>query len=497
MLHGSSTAVGCGPRPPVMLLPRPSPFAPRARPRASRHRLSCRAVDSQQQQQQVDRASPAAATAEPAAEQPAAAPHLECFDTGLGVECRIVTDGPEHVPVASPDEEAQAMLEQAKQLPHQSPTSVLDVLLLISPFFFWGTSMVAMKQLAPHTTPLLVASWRLLPAGAALLAWAAASGRKTPTDPRAWLAMALFGLGCLVEGLQRTSAGLGSVIIDSQPLTVALLASLLFGEKLGSAGVAGLFIGVAGLFLLEVPPSVLTSLPDSLAGAAFQLASSSGDVGNSAADAAAAAAAAASSSGAADLAAAAAGAAAAGGDSSGSGGGWSLWDSGEWWMLLAAQSMAVGTVMVRWVAKYCDPVVATGWHMLLGGVPLLALAAWQEGAEAPERLAQLTGLDALLLLYMSLLGSAASYGVFFYNASRGNLTALSSLTFLTPMFAAAGGYLALGETLTPLQLAGASVTLGAVALINNHSHSEEGEPRGPGSGSNGSGSGGSKQPAAE
>jgi drug/metabolite transporter (DMT)-like permease len=76
------------------------------------------------------------------------------------------------------------------------------------------------------------------------------------------------------------------------------------------------------------------------------------------------------------------------------------------------------------------------------------------------------GSDALLLLYISLLGSAASYGVFFLNASRGNLTKLSSLTFLTPMFAAAGGYLALGETLTPLQLAGAGVTLGAVALIN-------------------------------
>lgn len=27
--------------------------------------------------------------------------------------------------------------------------------------------------------------------------------------------------------------------------------------------------------------------------------------------------------------------------------GGSIWDSGEWWMLLAAQSMAVGTVMVR------------------------------------------------------------------------------------------------------------------------------------------------------
>lgn len=83
--------------------------------------------------------------------------------------------------------------------------------------------------------------------------------------------------------------------------------------------------------------------------------------------------------------------------------------------------------------------------------------------------------DGLLLLYVSLLGSAASYGVFFYNASRGNLTALSSLTFLTPMFAAAGGYLTLGETLTPLQLAGAAVTLGAVALINKNGGSGGGK----------------------
>lgn len=72
--------------------------------------------------------------------------------------------------------------------------AVLDAALLVSPFFFWGTSMVAMKQLAPHTTPLLVAAWRLIPAGAALLLWARQSGRQTPTDPMAWVAMALFGL---------------------------------------------------------------------------------------------------------------------------------------------------------------------------------------------------------------------------------------------------------------------------------------------------------------
>jgi drug/metabolite transporter (DMT)-like permease len=58
------------------------------------------------------------------------------------------------------------------------------------------------------------------------------------------------------------------------------------------------------------------------------------------------------------------------------------------------------------------------------------------------------------------------YGIFFYYASRGSLTSLSSLTFLTPVFAAATGYAVLGETLTPMQLTGGAVTLAAVGLIN-------------------------------
>lgn len=83
------------------------------------------------------------------------------------------------------------------------------------------------------------------------------------------------------------------------------------------------------------------------------------------------------------------------------------------------------------------------------------------------------GSDWLLLAYISLLGSAASYGVFFYNASKGNLTALSSLTFSTPCFAAASGYLFFGESLTPLQLFGAAVTLGGVFLISRPQASSE------------------------
>ena len=142
----------------------------------------------------------------------------------------------------------------------------------------------------------------------------------------------------------------------------------------------------------------------------------------------------------------------------------SLCDSGEWWMLLAAQSMAVGTVMVRWVCKYVDPVMATGWHMALGGVPLLAYSL----ATEPELYSHLSlsGADVASLLYASVFGGAVAYGAFFYFATKGSLTKLSSLTFLTPMFAAALGYLTLDETLSATQLGGAAVTLVGIYFVN-------------------------------
>ena len=60
-------------------------------------------------------------------------------------------------------------------------------------------------------------------------------------------------------------------------------------------------------------------------------------------------------------------------------------------MLLAAQSMAVGTVLIPWVTRYVDPIVATGWHLVLGGLPLVALSVWQELPVLQERLPMLNG----------------------------------------------------------------------------------------------------------
>lgn len=335
---------------------------------------------------------------------------LDYVGTGLDSEC-LVSEPNLDAPLSS--------TEKGETATESLIETITETAVLVSPFFFWGTSMVAMKEVLPLTGPFFVSSFRLIPAGLLLVAFAGFKGRPLPSGLTAWLTITLFALvdascfqGFLAQGLQRTSAGLGSVIIDSQPLTVAILANLLFGESIGIVGASGLVLGVIGLLLLEVPTLTF-------------------DESN-----------------------------------------FSLWGSGEWWMLLAAQSMAVGTVMVRWVSKYSDPVMATGWHMVIGGLPLLAISVLNHDPAFSLSLKDLTASDILALLYTSIFGSAISYGVYFYSATKGSLTKLSSLTFLTPMFASIFGFLYLGETFSPLQLAGAIVTVVAIYMVNYRNSNE-------------------------
>lgn len=91
--HVAGAARSAGPLPGAALWR----AAAAARPgRAARRQLRCAAMD---RQQQMDRAP--AADAEQ--QQGAVEPHLECFGTGMEVECRLVQDGPPHVPVPGED----------------------------------------------------------------------------------------------------------------------------------------------------------------------------------------------------------------------------------------------------------------------------------------------------------------------------------------------------------------------------------------------------------
>ena len=296
----------------------------------------------------------------------------------------------------------------------------LTYLLLIAPFFLWGTAMVAMKGVIPHTTPLFMAGVRLIPAGVLILMVAAFMGKPVPKSWLAWLWIIIFALvdgtlfqGFLAEGLVRTNAGLGSVMIDSQPLAVALLSLWLFQEHIGLWGWLGLGLGITGISLIGLPEEWIFHLLDS--GVTITTDN------------------------------------------------WQdLFNSGELLMLLAALSMAVGTVMIRFVCRYADPVMATGWHMIIGGWPLWGMSSVLEA----QQWQNLVLSDWIALSYATVFGSAIAYGLFFYFASSGDLTSLSSLTFLTPIFALIFGYIFLSEVLTIIQWLGVFLTLISIYLIN-------------------------------
>lgn len=299
-------------------------------------------------------------------------------------------------------------------------SSFLTPLILITPFFLWGTAMVAMKGVIPQTTPLFMAGVRIFPAGFLVLLVAIALGKSQPTTWQGWAWICLFALvdGCLFqgfigEGLQRTTAGLGSVMIDSQPLAVAIMSRWLFKEIIGFWGWLGLAIGIVGISLIGLPDEWIIN--------GWQ------------------------------------------GDFSGIDLNWqNLFNNGEWLMLLASLSMAGGTIMIPYVCRHVDAVIATGWHLVLGGFVLLILSFFSETS-------QWTNLDLsawLSLSYATIFGSAIAYGLFFFLASKGNLTSLSALTFLTPIFALTFGNLILGETLSTLQWQGVCLTLVSIYLIN-------------------------------
>jgi drug/metabolite transporter (DMT)-like permease len=295
---------------------------------------------------------------------------------------------------------------------------------VILPFFLWGTAMVAMKAVLPQTEPLFLAGMRIMPAGLLVIAAASWLGRSQPQGWQAWLWISLFALvdGFLFQfflalGLVRTGAGLGSLIIDSQPLAVALLAALLYKERINIFGVIGLFTGVVGIGLIGLPADLLTAFGHGDLATVIQ-------------------------------------------------GG--VFTTGEWLMLGASLSMAVGTILIRPVVAHADPVAATGWHMFLGGLPLLLLSGIYEQNQWQE----LISWQWLCIVYAAIFGSAIAYGLFFYFASSGSLTTLSALTFSTPVFALLFSSALLHESLRLVQWVGVALTLTSIYLVSGLGHED-------------------------
>jgi drug/metabolite transporter (DMT)-like permease len=196
------------------------------------------------------------------------------------------------------------------------------------------------------------------------------------------------------------SPGLATVLTNTQPLIAAVLAYAALGERLGRGGVAGLLLGFAGILLIALSGSRGEGTITTPLGVAY--------------------------------------------------------------VLLGAVGVAGGNVLLKRLAGRVDPLMATAWQLLLGGLPLLLASLV---FEAPFRVTWSVAF-VVVLLALGLLGTALAFVLWFSLLARTELTRLNSFTFLTPVLALLIGVLFFSERMPPLELGGIGLTLAGALWVS-------------------------------
>lgn len=127
--------------------------------------------------------------------------------------------------------------------------------------------------------------------------------------------------------------------------------------------------------------------------------------------------------------------------------------------LLAAAGITGGTLLSRRLGKQAL-LAAIGWHFLIGGVALVGLATLIEGAPVIAW----TPRFVASLMFLSLVGTAAAFVVWFEETRRSPLGAVAAWTFLVPVFGVGFGALMLGERPSGWSVVGIGLTLVGLAM---------------------------------
>ncbi|ASU86135.1 EamA family transporter [Nocardiopsis gilva YIM 90087] len=102
-------------------------------------------------------------------------------------------------------------------------------------------------------------------------------------------------------------------------------------------------------------------------------------------------------------------------------------------------------------------VTLTGWQLTVGGLVLAPIAFAVEGAPSA-----LSATNVVGFVYLGLIGTALAYFVWFRGIERLVPAQVSFLALTNPMTALIAGFLVLGQGLSPWQLLGFLIALGAM-----------------------------------
>ena len=130
--------------------------------------------------------------------------------------------------------------------------------------------------------------------------------------------------------------------------------------------------------------------------------------------------------------------------------------------IAGAASMSLGMVLTKKWPRPTSVLTMTGWQLSAGGLLLLPLALAVEGPPATLSETNLAGYA-----YLSVVGSALAYALWFRGIDRLPAFSVSLLGPLSPLVATLLGWVVLDQRMTGLQLLGAAVALGGVVAGQN------------------------------
>ena len=271
---------------------------------------------------------------------------------------------------------------------------------LILVMFLWAVCFPLITIGIEYSPHLTFAAIRALLSGGALLAVALVLGRQLPCGIKDWLALAAIGFGAttlaffgMFHAAEFVSPGIATVIASTQPLMAALLAHWFLGERLSIRGKVGLVLGFLGIVLISVP----------------QLAAGGGDA----------------------------------------------FRIGVSFIVVSAIGITVSNVVIKRIANRIDPLMAMGWQLVIGGIPLAIIAAATEDPTAVRWTGEFLGS----LIGLSLAGTAFAYWLWCRVLKSVELSHANAFTFLVPVFGLGMGVVFYQEQLPTIAIAGIALTL--------------------------------------
>lgn len=122
-------------------------------------------------------------------------------------------------------------------------------------------------------------------------------------------------------------------------------------------------------------------------------------------------------------------------------------------------SMATGIVLSKKWGQPAPPLTTTAWQLIAGGLTLLTVTLAFEGLPTTALTAPNLGGYA----YLSLVGTALAYFMWFRGIARLPASTTAFLGLLSPVVAILLGWAVAGEAFTPIQMLGVFIVLGSIA----------------------------------